>query len=234
MKILLVGPRWIGGWMEGVEHGLLALGHQVQVFAYTSPHAPFQMNNEVTLKSYAPTILYSLLKPVAQSIGVIWERDMNLRLIKKTQEYQPDLIFILKGELIQPETLQAVKSSRRKIISWWVDNPTLYYKDYPQVEEQLKLIDALFIFDYDNLEVLKQKGVTNLYYLPCSYDSSVYLPKTINPSKRKQFECEIAFIANYYPERGEFLKYTKGLNIAVWGRGWKKFLNTHNFPANVL
>lgn len=234
MKILLVGPRWIGGWMEGVEHGLLALGHQVQVFAYTSPRAPFRMNNELTLKSYVPTIFHSFLKPIAQNIGVIWERDMNLRLIKKTQEYQPDLIFILKGDLIQPETLQALKSPYRKIISWWVDNPILYFKDYPQVEEQIKLIDALFVFDYDDIEVLKQKGVTSLYYLPCAYDPNVYRPKTITISEKKHFECEIAFIANYYPERGEFLKYIKEFNVAVWGRGWKKFLNAHNFSTNVL
>lgn len=234
MKILLVGPRWIGGWMEGVEYGLLALGHQVQVFAYTSPRAPFRMNNELTIRSYIPSFFQPALRPFAQQIGTIWERNMNHGLIKTTQEYQPDLIFILKGDLIQPETLHAIKSKDCQIISWWVDNPLFYFKDYPQVEKQLKLIDALFIYDYDNLEILKQKGVKNLFYLPCAYDPKIYRPKQINLSEKKRFHCEIAFIANYYPERGEFLKHTQGLDIVVWGRGWKNFLKNNHFPPNVL
>lgn len=234
MKILLVGPRWIGGWMEGTEYGLSALGHQVQEFAYSSPHAPFRMNNELTLKNYVPTIFHSLLNPIAQSIGAIWEQDMNRRLLKTTQEYKPDLIFILKGDLIQPETLQAIKSPHRKIISWWVDNPILYFKDYPQVKELLKLIDALFIFDYDDLEILKQNGVKNFFYLPCAYDPQVYRPKTIAMPEKERFECEIAFIANFYPERGEFLRYTKGFDVAVWGRGWKNFLKSNHFPLSTL
>lgn len=234
MKILLVGSHWIGGWMEGVEQGLLKLGHQVQCFAYSSTYSPFRINNELALKSYMPSAFHPLVQPLTQMIGIAWEKDMNQRLVKTANQYQPDLIFILKGELIQPETLQAIKSPHRKIISWWVDNPILYFKDYPQVEEQLKLIDGLFIFDYGDLEFLKQKYITNLDYLPCAYDPNIYRPRTINPPEKKQFASDIAFIANYYPERGEFLKYTQGFNVAVWGRGWKKFLNAHNFSTNVL
>ncbi|WKZ36490.1 MAG: glycosyltransferase [Anaerolineales bacterium] len=234
MKILLVGPRWIGGWMEGVEYGLIALGHQVQAFAYSSPHAPFRMNNELILKSYVPSALHSVLRPLAHRIGAGWERDMNRRLVKTVYQYQPDLIFLLKGDLIQPETLEAIKSANRLLISWWVDNPLFYYKDYPQVAVQLKIINALFIFDYEDLEMLKQKGVENIFYLPCAYDPEIYHPKKISAPHKKRFECEVAFIANYYPERGEFLKYTQGLDVAVWGRGWKSFLKKNNFPPKVL
>jgi spore maturation protein CgeB len=234
MKILLVGPRWIGGWMEGVEEGLLALGHQVQAFAYSSPHAPFRMNNELKIRGYIPSALQPLVRPLAQKIGNIWEKNMNLQLIKAAKQYQPDMIFLLKGDLIDSETLNVLKYLQCKIISWWVDNPILYFKDYPQVEQQLNIIDALFIFDYDDLESLKQKGINQLYYLPCAYDPKIYYPKKIGLSEQKRFACDIAFIANYYPKRGEFLKHAQGLDVAVWGRAWKDFLKNHHFSSNVL
>ncbi len=234
MKILLVGPRWIGGWLEGVERGILALGHEVKVFVFDTPYAPNTIHNKMIINSYAPSVLNGLLQPFGESIGSAWEDNMNQRLIKVSRAYQSDLVFILKGEILQAETLAALKKSARQVVSWWVDDPVLYFQNYPQVASQLKLIDTLFVFDHGCFDELKDFGVSNLAHLPCAYDPAVYYQKQVGLRDRKRFKCEVGLIANFYPERGKLLQHMQGLDVAIWGSGWKSFAGLKLFPPDTL
>lgn len=219
MKILLVGPKWIGGWLEGVERGIKTLGHEVRTFAYTWPNAPSIDQNKLLMGSYVPSELHPLLLPVAQSIGSMWEDNMNHRLIDVSTDYQADLVILLKGELLQAKTLEMLKISGKRLVSWWLDNPVLYFQDYPQVVSQLKLVDMVFVFDYGCFDELRDFDISDLVYLPCACDPTVYYPKQASVVDQKRFRCDIGFIANYYPERGSLIKQMLGLDVAVWGSG---------------
>ena len=236
MKILLVGPKWIGGWLEGVERGIQMLGHEVQTFAYTTPNAPSVSQNKLLMGSYVPSVLHPLLSPVAKGIGSQWEERMNRRLIEVSAGYKADLVFILKGELLQADTLKALKVSGKRVVSWWVDDPILYFQnyDYPQVADQLHLIDAFFIYDYGGFDELKRYGVSNPVYLPCACDPNIYHPREVPPMEWERFKCDIGFIANYYPERGKLVKQMQGLNVAVWGSGWRRAPEFNVFPSGTL
>jgi hypothetical protein len=39
MKILLIGKKWIGGWLEGVERAINNLGFTIMTFHYDTPLA---------------------------------------------------------------------------------------------------------------------------------------------------------------------------------------------------
>jgi hypothetical protein len=210
MKILLVGPKWIGGWLEGVEQGIRALGHDVRVFVFDTPYSPNAIHNKMIINSYAPSIVNELLQPFGHSIGDAWESVMNQRLIKTSRAYRADLVFILKGELLQAETLEALKRSARHVVSWWVDNP---------------------VFCFDELQSL---GISNLVHLSCACDPTVYYPRRISAKDQRRFQCDIGLIANFYPERGELLQHMQGINVAIWGSGWKNLPELESFPPNTL
>ncbi|MFN8413192.1 MAG: hypothetical protein U0Z26_12465, partial [Anaerolineales bacterium] len=110
MKILLVGPQWIGGWVEGVERAVYELGHRFQTFYYDTPVAPNIVRNKITVSSYLPSVFNPLTIPVAESVGSFWEKQMNQKLINRARTFKPDLILILKGETLQAETLVAIQA----------------------------------------------------------------------------------------------------------------------------
>jgi spore maturation protein CgeB len=234
MKILLVGPKWIGGWLEGVEQGIRALGHDVRVFVFDTPYSPNAIHNKMIINSYAPSIVNELLQPFGHSIGDAWESVMNQRLIKTSRAYRADLVFILKGELLQAETLEALKRSARHVVSWWVDNPVFYFQNYPQVASQLQLVDLLFVFDHECFDELQSLGISNLVHLSCACDPTVYYPRRISAKDQRRFQCDIGLIANFYPERGELLQHMQGINVAIWGSGWKNLPELESFPPNTL
>lgn len=234
MKILIVGPKWVGGWLEGVKAGVQSLGHEALTYAYTTPHALSADKNRLLTASYTPPFLHELLRPVAEGVGSMWEHSMNLKLIQVSVGYRPDLVLILKGELLQVDTLKALKMSGAYVFSWWLDDPILYLRDYPQVADQLQMVDAFFLFDEGGFDELKKHGVSAFFYLPCACDLNVYYPKVVSAYDRKRFQCDIGFVANYYPERGKLIKQLQGSNVAIWGSGWKKSTEFKTFSSGVV
>jgi spore maturation protein CgeB len=230
MKILLVGPQWIGGWLEGMEHAALKLGHQVRVFRYDTPNAPNVARNTLRIVSHIPGAFHPYFLPLAKHVGAAWEGAMNRRLLDVARSLSPELIIILKGETIQIDTVAALRASNRRIVSWWVDDPIRYIPDYPNLLEQLKRMDMVFMFDRGRFKDLQSYGVDRLIFLPCACDPQVYYPRKLVPSDFKRFGCEIGLVASYYPERGTLLKSMKGLDVAIWGYHWGKADEMKDFP----
>jgi len=234
MKILIVGPQWMGGWLEGVLNPLRQLNHRVISFYYDYPNAPTIASNLVKVSSYVPKKLQQYIKPAAIKIGTAWEENMNRKLLSVAQNAKADLIFILKGETLRAETLAEMKKFSKHIISWWLDDPILYFPTHPQARAQLQYIDILFMFDRAKFQELQQLGAKQVEYLPCAFDADVYHPKQISPADIKKYQCDIGMIASYYDKRGELLNATHGFNVAVWGMGWKQYLKLKNYPTHTL
>jgi spore maturation protein CgeB len=234
MKRLLVGPKWIGGWMEGVEHAIRYFGHDVRTFHYETPSAPTVWRSQTRVKSFMPAAIQNYFLPPAQKIGRRWERRMNEKLISLSRSLKVDLVFILKGETLEVETLAALKSPGRRVVSWWLDDPIVNFSAYPQVRAHLEYIDLFFLFDRGRFDELSALGARELIHLPCSVDPDIYHPKTPAPAEIKQYKCDLGFVASYYPERGELLKHMQGLDVAVWGMGWKNKPELQMHPRGTL
>lgn len=234
MKILLIGPQWMGGWLEGVERPLRQFGHTVIPFYYDAPTAPTVVRNKIKVSSYISSLLHPLLMPIADKVGIAWEKSMNEKLISTTRTIKADLVFILKGETLYAETLAEIKSLSNRVISWWVDDPILYFHNYPHIRSQLEIIDILFMFDRGRFQELKQLGVRQIEYLPCAFDPTVYRPKQVSSADIKKYQSDVGMIASYYSKRGELLNHMHGLNISVWGMGWKNKPEIKAFPSGTL
>lgn len=229
MKILLIAPQWMGGWLDGVEQPLRELGHQVTPFHYDTPNAPTAARNQLKVSSYVPASLRPWLMPGAANAGIAWEKKMNKKLTALARSMRPDMIFILKGETLHAQTFVELKSLSSRVISWWLDDPILYFHDYPHVRSQLEYVDILFMFDRGRFQELKKLGTNKVEYLPCAFDPAVYHPKQVSLLDIKRYGCDIGIIASYYHKRGELLNYMYGLDIAVWGKGWKNKFGGNGF-----
>lgn len=234
MKVLLIGPKWMGGWFEGVEYPLRKLGHEVIVFNYDTPNSPTIARNKITVTSYLPSSLHSIFVPPAIHAGIAWEKSMNEKLISLARTIKADLIFILKGETLQTETLASIKAPNNQIISWWLDDPILYFDSHAQLRSQFEYIDILFMFDRGRFQELKQMGAKQVEYLPCAFDPAVYHPKQVSSADIKKYQSDVGMIASYYSKRGELLHHIHGLNVSVWGRGWKNKSEIKAFPSGTL
>jgi spore maturation protein CgeB len=213
MRLFIVGPKWVGEWTESMDRAARALGHTPISFYYDTYGVTRLQGGAV---GRLPKSLRGALNPIAMQIGRAWEARMNHRLIDAVKDSQPDAIIILKGETITGDTLTKLKSVKRPLVSWWVDDPFRA----PQAMRLFHLFDVMYMFDKGRLSELEANGAQRIVYLPCACDHTTFRPMALNPNDYPALNCTIGFVAAFYPGRGVLLRHMQGLDVGLWGPGW--------------
>ncbi|MSS63866.1 CgeB family protein [Velocimicrobium porci] len=113
-----------------------------------------------------------------------------------------------------------------KYIAWTTDSPlyTLFSKTI------YNSCNYFFIFDRDSYMDLKNRGVSNVYYLPLGFDADSFSNLEITENDKEKYSCDVSFVGSLYRERTyyqylerlpEYLKgYFEGIISAqqkIWG-----------------
>ncbi len=206
MRILWVGP-W--GSQSSIHIGtvrtLREIGHQVNVFDYRAVYLP---------------ILRKLPSFFTQRIlgrsRWLWEADrrlMNERLKRLTHVIQPHLILVAKGMGVEIDTILLLQKRGSIVANWFFDD----WQRWNWVQECAGFYDFFFVFDSAMVQTLKDKGHSNVYWLPFACDPSLHRPVLVRPEDRANYGVNVCFVGNVYPERVEGLSYLQDLGLGVWG-----------------
>jgi spore maturation protein CgeB len=224
MRLLIVGPRWVGEWTEGVGRAAENLGHHVALFYYLN-------DDSNPLKDMAkrrlPHTLQKALRVGVNSVKRAQSVLMNRRLIAAVRAFQPDALVVLKGETISRETLVTLRTQKIPLVSWWVDDPFRF----PKWLRHFELFDIVFAFDKECVANLKERGLKHVEYLPCACDPTTFYPQSLDPADYPLLNCTVGFVAVYYPERAALLSQMKGLDLGLWGGGWEAAPEFNELPA---
>jgi spore maturation protein CgeB len=223
-RVLLVGPYWLGGWTDSTYGAFLQHHCEVKCIYYNNPATDAvskKIKSRFQIKSWPYFIKHT---------GYFF-RGINFgkELYKMAYEFQPDLILVLKGEIILPGTLRKLKEldSKPGIATWWVDNPIISgeghrWLTFPRCVPHY---DKIFIFDYSYIEQLKKLGAKELIFLPCAADPDIYHPEALTSQQLEQFKSSICFVWSFYPSRAELLRPFLDIpDIGIWGGGWEQYL----------
>jgi spore maturation protein CgeB len=183
MKIVLFSSG-MNNYDLSIKRYLNNNGHKVGHYSYRS-------------KLYSSDFFTRLKHKIYFKINNNYEsNDWNACLIKKCKEFNPDLVFILKGEIIYPETLKWIRDNTdAKIICWLMD----VVKRFPQIERLLKYYDYMFSYSSDDIDFLRSFN-PETHYLPVGYDPKVFFK--MDDIKKK---WDLSFIGTWSRNREDFL-----------------------------
>jgi spore maturation protein CgeB len=151
----------------------------------------------------------------------LWRSYMNKRLIAQVRNARPDILLILKGETIQPETLQKIREKTETlIVNVFPDNP-LYMGKFEAIEP----CHYFFVKDSYVLDTLRKDGLKNVFYLPQCTDLDIHKPMHLNDSEKSMYDSDLSLIGSMYPYRLKLIKQLVEFNPSIWGRGWSKVSN---------
>ncbi len=202
---------------------LYRLGAEVEAISHTALH-----NNR------SGTPIYSLAFRIAWKMGIHLDTEnINHKLLAKTRESSPDLIWIEKGNMIKPWTLATLHTVFPKavIASYSEDdmfnpiNRSLLYR------WGLKHYHIVFVpksFNA-NSEELPSLGARDCQFVDKAFDTDQHRPIPITSAEREAYGADIGFIGTYAPERGQDVLFLaeNGLSVRVWGNGWEAFSGNH-------
>lgn len=151
----------------------------------------------------------------------LWRFYINKSLVSQIKNSKPDVILILKGETIEPETLWEIrKKTHALIINVFPDNP-LYMGKFEAIEP----CHYFFVKDSYVLNFLHKAGLKNVYYLPQCTDLDVHKPMQLNDQEKKLYCSDLSLIGSMYPYRLKLTEQIADFNPSIWGRGWAKASN---------
>ena len=201
MKILIVGEFSKGTLGSSYLSAFKKLGNEV---------FEFDVNSE---ENYFFTFLKNI--------------NLNKAFINKVLDIKPELIFIIKGAFIIPETLSYIKNKiNTKLFCYNPDNPFNLNKgaSNENIRESIPFYDCYFIWGKFLIPELVKAGAKRVEYLPFAYDPDLHYPIEVTEEEKKIFGSDIAFIGSYDKEREEFLMNLADYDLAIWGNGWNKVL----------
>ncbi|HPJ71913.1 MAG TPA: DUF3880 domain-containing protein, partial [bacterium] len=152
--------------------------------------------------------------------------DYNRDLEANARAGKPDLLVVLKGALILPETLKRIREGLpgTRMININYDN---YFSraaanNLGDLRALIEVYDVFFPSKKDNVGKLKELGAREVRYLPIGYDPCVHYPVTPTAAEADVYGRAVAFIGTCTPERVRFLESIAGADLGIWGGHWDR------------
>lgn len=140
----------------------------------------------------------------------------------------PDIVFILNGDFLMPETLRAVREHGTRIFIFHADNPFPGNSAHrPEALPCALECDTYFIWSRHWCQKLRDLGVARAEYLGFAWDEELF--PYVAPSPNPQHD--VIFIGGWDQEREEALTpLASHCNLKIWGPPYWKSRTRPNSP----
>lgn len=143
-------------------------------------------------------------------------------LIKKTIEFQPDLVVSICPEVL-PEMIEKTKKETDAIVVFW------YTDSVANMGRQYMLAapyDILFTKEPYMVELFRKKLNINTFYLPDACNPIWHNPVELNDDQSSYYGCDIAIVGNMYYYRALVLEQFTNYQIKIWGPMFCRWLRS--------
>lgn len=154
-----------------------------------------------------------VLSKVFKNLSPLQVKMINWRLLLSVKSYKPDLVLVIKGENIFPETILNIRK-KTTVVNYFSD----YFRWFSdtQIQSWLKAYQVVYTGDLSDVTDYKKKGFDNIYH--------VHLAGPVVRDIRKPKKYDVVFVGAYSKERESMFKKLSGFNFKIWGD--KKWINS--------
>ncbi len=150
---------------------------------------------------------------------------LNKDVLKKVQEFQPDILWVDNKPYLKSNTLKKIKYliPKIKLANIITDDPCgRYGYCWMRVYHTFKNYDIQFVQREVNIAELKKIGTPRVEICYRSFDPEFHRPIPDIQDQRNNYNVIIGFIGSYEEDREEYLAYLvqHGINIQITGNGW--------------
>ena len=196
------------------ERALQRMGHETHVFDYRV--VAYGSNEYREDKAGALRILRN-------KAGVAW---MNYALRRTVAKLAPDVVLIIKGEVIEESTIKhLVEHSNAKIALWYPDpSRELPNRSKRRMVASMRWYDVSFLCDLAHIPETLLPNIRRLEYLTFACDPEFHHPVTVSEEERQRFGGRACFVGNWQgakSPRYQLLQELAGYPLNIWGYGWQ-------------
>ena len=157
--------------------------------------------------------------------GVIFCPEYNREVLMADARFHSDLVFVYKGQLVKPRTLEELKRRGRKVVLFYPDVSFFTHGKYiPKGIAHYDHVYTTKTFGLDDLR--KRLGYENASVVAHSAHPDIHRPVRISQEMMGDFGCDASFIGTWSPKKERYLaglaQEVPGLKLKIWGSQWEK------------
>jgi len=218
MRILLVAPQSpdtilgsIGGYCK---NALESLSHELEVFDFRQSQF---LNGSAGLltKKYLKKLFPAPTKQIP-FVGLLEKEKMNKLLPIAAEEYQPDILFVLMGDTIFPETLEKIKKSGITTVNWFHDSVLEpLRKDF--VQKISPYYDYFFMIDSEDVLNYTKIDAGFVKTIPLACQPIVHKRIDLIEEEKEKYRSEVCFVGTIKYNRKQLLAQLSDFDLGIWG-----------------
>ncbi len=222
-RILIYGEAWRGGMPHSVLLALTRLGYNVVIFEYEKylSVSKFIINKLFNKFGYLLDQFY-LKKRCAE---------INTKFIQQVEDFLPNLIIVMKGLHVLPESLEKIKKLGIPVVNWHSDDFFNPLYTMPYSKEAFALYDIHFSPRPHLFDEYKKLGAKNVAHLEIGFDPTVFYPIRLVPGN-----CiyDVSFVGSWSKNRERLIKRLCQFKVTVYGSGWDRATSLRGMPNTSL
>ena len=214
MRILLVTPVWSGSLGFFCQRALEALGHTIQAFDYRQHvfgHSNYRREQAGLIE--AARNRWNIAR-------------MNRRLLNAAQVFAPELMLVIKGELISASTVQAIGKGGTATALWYPDTSRpLKSRRYRRVVDGMRHYHVSCLCDAGHVPDIVRRVIRNPQRLTFACDPEFHHQVALSVEEQARFGAPICFVGNWQgteSPRYTWLRQLTDYPITVWGLSWDR------------
>lgn len=218
MKILLATQTFVGSSGWHIERVLAKMGHAVRVSDPGSWLVPPYKGRYTLTENIQRQMLRIVhrLPPVRAAIIAA----NNRRLLRESRLFQPDLLLVIKGEQINPETITDICRLKIRAINWCFDDP---FRWIDRADETIAAYDYFLTVDQTYIEKAQARlPNAQVGYLPQCCDPDVHRTFVLTPTEQEHYGNDVCFVGSMYLHRVSLLRDVAKFDFGIWGGFWDR------------
>jgi spore maturation protein CgeB len=210
-SIVMGAEFWFGATGAGLAHGFRQLGWDV---------------SEVDLRDHLVTGRTRALRIAARALHGECRASYNRTVLEAVDALNPRAFLTVKGSLLSPQTLEAVRRRGVTTVNYYPD----FHFDYAALDPAtFPLYDLFFTTKSFQVEHLRARlGADRVRFLHHGFSSLVHRPR-LETVAEEDFVADVLYVGNHssYKERwlAALAKGLPGVRLTVLGHGWATSLS---------
>lgn len=193
--------------------------------------------NALLINHFPLTMLESVVNKIGTKVPILkplFNPLLKSSLIKENEEFlsaaskeKADLIFIIKGDFLFPETLKKIREVLSCPVAGYVWDEPFYTHNKNQDDYRtsnfkngLSWYDFIFVFDTFYIDEIKRQGAKQVQYLPLATNPKRYSEIEVPDQDRCDYGYDVCFIGVPFPNRVEIFENLLEYKIGVFGDHW--------------
>lgn len=207
-RIVIAGEFWFGASGAGLAHGFRQLGWEV---------------SEVDIGSHTISGRTPALRVAARLLHGQSVASYNAAILQEVENAQPRAFLTVKGALIQPQTLAAIRKRGVVTVNYYPDYHFAYAGLDPESFQHYDLFFTTKSFQVDYLR--KLIGASRVRFLHHGYSSLVHRPLARVDVSEREYVADVLYVGNHSSYKQAWMKEIAArvpeARLMVVGSGWE-------------